>query len=97
MNHYHPKAEEGKEAWLWLTLVHIVIGHDGDALLPHHADIGPIAVTRPEEHWQQNGLSDGAPQHTQNHPVVGAIKLEAGKAHHLDGMRISLGNQKVGC
>lgn len=76
-----------KEAWPWLTLVHIIIGHDGDALLPHHADIGPIAVARPEEHWQQNGLSDGAPQHTQNHPVVGAIKLEAGKAHHLDGMR----------
>lgn len=33
-----------------LTLVHVVIGHDGDALLPHHADVGPVAVAGPEEH-----------------------------------------------
>lgn len=97
VNHYQLKTEEeGKKAWLaWLTLVHIIIGHDGDTLLPHHADIGPIAVARPEEHWQQNGLNDGAPQHTQNHPVVGAIELEAGKAHHLDGTRKRCGNQQL--
>lgn len=70
----------------WLTLVHVVVGHDGDALLPHHADVGPIAIASPEEHGQQDGLGDGAPQHTQHHPVVGALKLQTGKAHHLGGV-----------
>lgn len=67
-----------------LTLVHIIVGHDGDAFLPNHADVGPITVTSPEEHGQQDGLGNRAPQHTQHHPVVGALKLQTGKAHHLD-------------
>lgn len=32
-------------------------------------------------------MSDGAPEHTQHHPVVGAVKLQAGKAHHLHRVR----------
>lgn len=76
-----------------LTLVHVVVGHDGNALLPHHADVSPIAVASPEEHGQQDGLGDGAPQHTQHHPVVGAVKLQTGKAHHLG--RVSKGLEKI--
>lgn len=75
-----------------LTLVHVIVGHDGDTLLPHHADISPIAVTSPEEHRQQDGLSNGAPQHTQHHPVIGAGKLQTGKAHHL--AKVSKGLEK---
>lgn len=74
---------------LLLTLVHIIVGHDGDALLPHHADVSSITVTSPEKHGQQDGLGNRAPQHTQHHPVVGAFKLQTGKAHHLD--RVSKG------
>lgn len=33
-----------------LTLIHVIVGHDGDALLPHHADVSPVAVARPQEH-----------------------------------------------
>lgn len=79
------KKEVGQKGDFWqcLTLIHVVVGHDGDALLPHHADVSPIAVTSPEEHGQQDGLGNGAPQHTQHHPVVGAVKLQTGKAHHL--------------
>lgn len=67
------------------TFIHVVVGHDGDALLPHHADVGPVAVTRPEEHGQQDGLGYGAPQHAQHHPVVGSVELQTGKAHHQYG------------
>ncbi|TNN76550.1 hypothetical protein EYF80_013200 [Liparis tanakae] len=74
---------QGEDFRQCLTLVHVVVGHDGDALLPHHADVRPIAVTSPEEHGQQDGLGNGAPQHTQHHPVVGTVKLQAGEAHHL--------------
>lgn len=79
------KKEAGQEgdAWQWLTLIHVVVGHDGNALLPHHADVSPIAVTSPEKHRQQDWLGNGAPQHTQHHPVVGAVKLQTSKAHHL--------------
>lgn len=66
-----------------LTFVHVVIGHDGHTLLPDHAHVGAVAVARPQEHGQQDGLGDGAPQHTQHHPVVGAVVLQAGEAHHL--------------
>lgn len=76
-------AGREEDVWKSLTLVHVIIGHDDDTLLPHHADVSPIAVTGPEEHGQQDGLGDGAPQHTQHHPVVGALKLQTGKAHHL--------------
>lgn len=76
-----------RDTRLSLTLIHLVVGHDGDALLPHHADVGPVSITCPEEHGQQDGLSDGAPEHTQHHPVVGAVKLQAGKAHHLHRVR----------
>lgn len=67
------------------TLVRFIVGHDGDTLLPHHADVCSIAITGPEEHGQQDGLGDGAPQHAQHHPVVGAVKLQTGKAHHQNG------------
>lgn len=65
------------------TFIHFIIGHYGDALLPHHTNVGPVTVASPEEHRQQYGLSNGAPQHTQHHPVGGAVKLQTGKAHHL--------------
>lgn len=83
------EAEEEEEeggAWRSLTLIRVVIGHDGDALLPHHADVSPVAVAGPEEHGQQDRLGDGAPQHTQHHPVVGAVELQTGKTHHLGGV-----------
>lgn len=78
------------DAWMLLTFVHIVIGHDGDTLLPHHADVSAVTITSPEEHGQQDGLGNRAPQHTQHHPVVGAIKLQTGKAHHLERVSIWL-------
>lgn len=77
--------QSGRKALCPLTLVHVVVGHDGDALLPHHADVSPVAVARPQEHGEQDGLGDGAPQHTRHHPVVGAVELQTGEAHHLDG------------
>lgn len=44
------EAEREGGAWRPLTLVHVIVGHEGDALLPHHADVSPIAVAGPEEH-----------------------------------------------
>lgn len=44
------KAEREGGARRPLTFVHVVVGHDGDALLPHHADVSPVAVAGPEEH-----------------------------------------------
>lgn len=66
-----------------VTFVHVVVGHDGHALLPNHLDISAVSVARPQEHGQQDGLGDGAPEHTQHHPRVRAVVLETGKAHHL--------------
>lgn len=44
------RAEREGGARRLLTFVHVVVGHDGDALLPHHADVSPVAVAGPEEH-----------------------------------------------
>lgn len=79
--------DERGESVRGLTFIHIIVGHDGHALLPHHADVCPVAVARPQEHGEQNGLGNRAPQHTQYHPVVGSVVLQAGKTHHLDRVK----------
>lgn len=66
------------------TFIRIVVGHDGHAFLPHHPDVCPIAITSPQEHGQEDGLSYGAPEDTQDHPAVGAIEFQTGKTHHLN-------------
>lgn len=66
-----------------LTFIDLVVGHNGHTFLPDHLDVGTVTVTGPQEHGEENGLSYGAPQHTQDHPAVGMVVLETGKAHHL--------------
>lgn len=67
----------------FLTFIFIIIGHDRYTFVPDGFHICPVAVTGPEEHWQQKGLNYRTPEDTQDHPVIRLVKLQAGKTYNL--------------
>lgn len=80
-----PSPRESQSPVPPLTVVAILLRHDGHALLPHSAHVGTVALAGPDEGGQQQRLRHGAPQHSQHHPRRSRVRLKGEEAHHLAG------------
>lgn len=81
------EPKPGEEPGPPLTVLAVLLGHDGHALLPHGAHVGAVALAGPDEGGQQQRLRHGAPQHGQHHPRRRRVRLQREEAHHLAGGR----------